>query len=135
MNGHYGDIMRLIPVPPVWWDENAVPRYCEFKPNEVSNIYASEVVLMAIKCQGCGEPFKVAMSHAYLDEAVNPNNTSFRTRAGHLHYGDPPRNDCCDAGPSMNSESVKILEFWVNEDPLHEWTRHPEFEIDLEEFG
>lgn len=40
---------------------------------------------------------------------------AFSDDAGMFHYGDPPAHDC--VGDTMNSEPVRILEFWqVNPD-------------------
>ena len=30
-----------------------------------------------------------------------------------LHYGDPPNDGCCDAGPTMNSVPHRVIEYWV----------------------
>ena len=42
MNTEYDDIRALIAEPPRWWDEFAVPRYCDFHPRRAANIYARE---------------------------------------------------------------------------------------------
>ncbi len=31
---------------------------------------------------------------------------------GSIDYGDPPNIRCCDAGPSMNSVPIRVLEYW-----------------------
>ena len=49
------------------------------------------------------------------------------------HYGDPPNMGCCPAGPTMNCEDIKILEFWEMVDMR--WVRVPELEIESEEGG
>lgn len=38
MHASYSDITDRLGEPQ-WWDENAVPRYCEFEPARVANIY------------------------------------------------------------------------------------------------
>lgn len=52
----YHDIMSKLGCP-LWFDENAVPRYCEFHPHYLANIYADEAVLLHVGCQVCHIPF------------------------------------------------------------------------------
>ena len=54
---HYEDIFSRIAEPPRWFDEQGVPRYCEFAPDRIANIHAQECALLAIECQSCGRPF------------------------------------------------------------------------------
>jgi DNA-directed RNA polymerase subunit N (RpoN/RPB10) len=56
---HYEDILSRISEPPRWFDEQGVPRYCEFAPDRIAN--ARECALLAIECQSCGRPFIVAL--------------------------------------------------------------------------
>jgi len=42
---HYEDILSRIAEPPRWFDEQGVPRYCEFAPHCIANIYADECAL------------------------------------------------------------------------------------------
>lgn len=131
MHAHYADILSRIPEPPTWWDENAVPRWCEFHPDEVANIYATEVALVLIRCQACQTPFKVAFSSSsswvmlgrekHLSEILTD-----------LHYGDPPNNRCCAAGPTMNSEPVRVMQFWSKRNDAREWQRLRDHEIPLD---
>jgi hypothetical protein len=51
MNTEYDDIRALTAEPPKWWDEFAVPRYCDFRPRSAANIYAREAALLLIECQ------------------------------------------------------------------------------------
>lgn len=68
MKGNFSDIINAAGTKtPKWWDENGVPRFCDFHPHEVSNIYADEVVLMEIACQSCGDIYHVAMSSKKMD--------------------------------------------------------------------
>jgi hypothetical protein len=67
MNHDYQDILDLIVEPPRWWDEHAVPRWCEFHPEATANIYADEALLMLIECQDCGHEFHVCMSVSRSD--------------------------------------------------------------------
>jgi DNA-directed RNA polymerase subunit N (RpoN/RPB10) len=60
MLSNYEDILSRIAEPPRWFDEQGVPRYCDFAPHHIANIYADECALLAIACQSCGRPFIVA---------------------------------------------------------------------------
>lgn len=108
---------------PIWWDEHAVPRYCEFSPGETAYIYSNVAALVLIECQGCGHEFKVAFTESVT--CLPENRISKLIQEGRLHYGDPPNWDCCDAGASMNSIPIRVLEYWKNR------LRDPEFEVDL----
>lgn len=111
MNCRYDDITSLIPGGPDWWDEHAVPRYCQFSPDRIANIYADEACLCRIACQNCGHEFMVALSYGRV---AFDNLPSLSKRIDWLHYGDPP-NNCCQAGATMNSEMLEVVEFWVKE--------------------
>ena len=135
VNHHYSDIRDLTDQPVNWWDEHAVPRYCEFSPKEVANIYAVECALVEIACQDCNTGFHVAFSwsrteHGYRRDGqfwtkMSEPMTVERVRL--LHYGDPPNITCCAAGPTMNSEPRKVLEFWRQ--PDSKWERVPELQV------
>ena len=43
-------------------------------------------------------------------------------------WNDPPIHGC--TGDTMCSDLVRILEFWMQEDPLRQWVRHSELEFD-----
>lgn len=90
MNHHYSDIRSRIAEPPTWFDENAVPRYCPFSPDETANIYAKEVVLLRVSCQNCEREFDVCMTWDSGDKisGFSPLSESIPKRI--LHYGDPP---------------------------------------------
>jgi len=113
---------------PLWYDENGVPRYCEFTPGDVPNIYADQAVLYVIQCAGCGQLFTVAVSCdsaisrydflAPLAEAAREG----RDLAEAISYGDAPYHDYpgghgapaggqC-AGTTMISDTVRVLEVW-----------------------
>ena len=130
MNHHYRDIRDRVDDAPLWYDEHAVPRYCTFSPNEVANIYAKECVLLLIRCQGCDQRFKVAMS---WDDMSAMRHGIPRLRLSvfdkTIHYGDPPNIGCCPAGPTMNSFPLRVLEFW--EQSQREWVRRNAREVSL----
>ena len=127
MKRFYKDILQRIPESPMWFDEHGVPRYGEFKPTEIANVYAQACALVLIQCQNCASPFSVAMSWDRLDTLRTPTNVEqIRT----LHYGDPPNVECCRSGPTMNCLDLRVFQWW-RKDPGHEWLRVPEFEIVL----
>jgi len=122
VNTEYHDIRERIAEPPKWFDECAVPRYCEFAPQHAANIYAREAALFLIECQACGTQFRVCLTgrSGMVADAI---------RDGSLHYGDPPNIRCCDAGPTMNCIDLRVLEYWRR--PDLDWLRNPSLEIEL----
>ena len=137
MNHNYNDIRSRIPEPPKWWDENAVPRYDTFSPGQVSNIYANEAVLYRIACQSCGEKFLVSAAQGTMEGVMAAHSghpyysLADRIRADTLHYGDPPNIGCCPAGPTMNCEDIRVVEYWYREG-VSGWQRDASLEITLE---
>jgi len=131
MNCSYEDIRSRISEPPAWWDESACPRYGEFCPEQVSNIYAREAALLLVECQSCGREFRVCLSHdGLLDEAVQGRGPLCdQIRAGTIHYGDPPNVECCMPGPAMNCVDRRVIEYWRREQQT--WERVPEFEVEI----
>jgi hypothetical protein len=137
VNHHYRDITDKLGSP-LWWDENAVPRYCEFHPDHTANIYAREAVLLHIQCQSCGASFKVCMSQGASRVNWVRTNTdgpvvlypTLAESVKDLHYGDPPNYGCCPAGPTMNSVPREVLKFWRREHA--DWERVPELEVAIE---
>lgn len=130
MRHHYIDILSRIPEEPAWFDENGVPRYQPFQPSAVANIYAREVALLRICCQSCRRPFTVALSRSAYDPLPLADEISQRS----ITYGDPPNLDCCPAGPTMTSDTERVLEFWqFNVQSQLLWVRKPNAEIVLDE--
>lgn len=129
MRHDYLDIAARIKEAPQWFDEHGVPRYCRFHPAEIANVYAQEAVLMEIACQRCGHLFPVAISQDDLERFNAKHTLAEMIGVRELHYGDPPNVACCDAGPTMNSEPRKVLEYWQTN--KGEWTRNPELEVDI----
>lgn len=130
MKASYADIRSRLGAP-TWWDEHAVPRYCDFHPSATANIYADEVCLMQIRCQGCGAAFPVAFSEDIYARITRDGDIypPISERIDELYFGDPPNAGCCAAGPTMSSEPVRIIEFWSrNDDPNREWHRRPDLE-------
>lgn len=147
MHHHYKDILDRADGAPLWWDEHAVPRFCEFGPDEVANIYADEVVLLRIHCQACGYAFRVAMSAEWsrrwlwARERLDHPDTDAQARltqesslgslivSGRIHYGDPP-NYCCHAGATMNSVPILAAEVWTRRSM--DWVRIRELEREID---
>ena len=145
MKPFYPDILSRIDSPPIWWDEHAVPRYCEFEPSKIVNFGADEAALVEIECQNCRQLFRVAFSSVnWRDGSIAE---AIKTKA--LCYGDPPILPCCVDAFGMSSESRRVLEYWHLHDPKyvgakndvknavldhkawHTWTRDASLEIDL----
>jgi len=133
MKGDYREILEVMGAPK-WWNEHGSPRYVDFAPNESANIYAVEVVLALITCQSCGHEFHVCFSQGQYEMMESARSLASYIKDHDLHYGDPPNADCCLAGPTMNSVPMRVLEFWSRElgNTKDGWTRHPEFELDIQ---
>lgn len=139
MHHHYSDILALTNRDPLWWDEHAVPRFGDFKPGENAYVYADEVVLLHIQCQGCGHDFRVCMSTSKSSRLDLPKSTEGEVvylpslaegvEKRMIHYGDPP-NFCCAAGATMNSIPRRVLEFWERE--KFDWQRRADLEVAIE---
>lgn len=133
MHRRYNDILDRIPEPPTWFDEYAVPRFCTFAPDRIADIYATETALVEIACQDCKHAFLVAFSMGRMETVLHPDRPTLagRIRERTLHYGDPPNIQCCPAGPTMNSDPIRVVEFWQRDS--FDWERKPELEVPLED--
>jgi hypothetical protein len=131
MHHHYKDIRERIAGEPLWFDENGVPRYCEFTPRDAANIYANQIALVLIRCQQCQREFKVAFSWSMNDYICGRPSLVDEITSGSIHYGDPPNIECCPAGPTMNCDDLRVLEFWRNDERGLEKVRDPSLEIVL----
>jgi hypothetical protein len=126
MNCSYAEIIDAMGEPK-WWNEYAAPRYVEFSPRHVANIYADYCALVLIACQACGHEYQVAFSGAEF----NDRDLASLIRSGAIHYGDPP-NFCCHGGATMNCEDLRVLEYWTRKtNVFREWKRLPNLEIVL----
>lgn len=79
-----------------------------------NDIYAREVVLLLVSCQGCDAASVVCVSEGVRDPRP------LRERPQPLAYGDPPER-CCRMGSSMSSETRQVLEVWALEE--FQWVR------------
>lgn len=130
MNANYEDILSRIPEPPKWFNEHAVPRFCDFSPEETANIYATRVALVQIACQRCGREFKVCMSESGWEIFKGKMSLKDEILVGSLHYGDPPNVRCCEVGPTMNCIDLRVIEYWHRGKDF-EWVRDAALEIAL----
>ena len=137
MHPSYEDITSRIAEAPSWWQSGGVPRYGEFTPEQSSSIYAREVALVEIACQGCDTRFRVVFD-ADQTAQFQGEGLAEAIRDCTLHYGDPPNTGCCAAGASMNSIPIAVVEYWsrchqqyvegtriVDWDRYNEWKRDP----------
>lgn len=137
--------------PPKWWDEEGVPRYCDFAPGEVAGVYADYAALIKIRCQGCGRHLPVAWSLCKLDllcrvpshpdapgvfakdQLVLPT----KDNPGSVGYGDAPAHKEGAAstwlcvGSVETTSVVRIVKFWTRE--RAEWKRDEALEFNYTE--
>lgn len=126
MHQHYEDILSRINEPPAWFDDGGVPRFGEFSPQHLGNIYASEAALAEVSCQNCGIRFRVALTETFASKGFG---LSDEIRLARVCYGDPPNIDCCGSGSSMTSIMHGILEYWSRDYEVSaNWQRDPTFE-------
>jgi len=140
----YDDLRALTDKEPIWFDEQGVPRWCEFHPSKANNPYADEVALLEIECQECRRRYKVAVSwslaFAMIENAGKAGAATFdqlKANRPSLHphnlcWGDPPCWEC-SAGYCMSCFERRVLEFWQRGEGVREWKRLPECEIRLDE--
>lgn len=132
MKNNYNDILQLSAAPPLWWDENGVPRYKAFYPLTDAPLDTDEYVLTEIRCQECGKIYRVAIrQHGFSTE---PDQLAREIKVRQIDYGDPP-NDCgedCHAGATMSSIPVRVIEYWARRKMAFKgWKRLTEFEVDF----
>ena len=120
MKQNYEDIRSKIADPPLWYDEAGCPRYYDFSPELVNNIYAEEAALLEIACQNCGKRFIVAVSTDSFDRVFYKQSL---LRKEEISYGDPPNIGCCPTGPTMGSETREVLELWHRGGKGFDWER------------
>src|SRR5262245_5664443 len=126
MRQHYKDILDRIEEIPAWFDEYGVPRFEEFSPARVSNIYAREAALAEVSWQNCGRLFRVALTDAFIRKGFSLSDL---IRLRWAEYGDPPNVGCCDVGATMTSIMRQILQYWSRDFEISSyWMREPVFE-------
>lgn len=128
MNIDYSDILTRLGEP-LWYDENAVPRYVEFHPDHCG-VYAEDVALMVIHCQNCRKPMTVACAKRRRKDGYYPDKSQLDPwgQSGEFFYRDPPRHGC--TGDTMLCTPVEIVQFWSqSKDGV--WFRNLEYEFAL----
>jgi hypothetical protein len=83
---HYEDIISRIAEPPRWYDEQGVPRYCDFAPNVIGNIYANECVLLEIECSGCDQIIIAALDESRNQDSYFERGSSARFVRGSMKW-------------------------------------------------
>lgn len=143
MKQEYRDI-RIRLGEPLWYDENGVPRYDPFEPSMCSDIYAKEVALLEIACQGCFKHFRVALSvFPYDARGASVPSLKSRIQEGVIHYGDPPFHKLdmhsigtpvmCP-GATMNCIDLAVCEYWFRDKSTNgQWTRDRKLEVLFDE--
>ncbi len=111
MFNDYSDITGRIAEPPLWWDEQGVPRYAEFAPWLVANIYAREVALVEIECFECPTRFQVALSTAGVMGQPERLDLAEIIESREIDYGDPPNYGNCRSGASTGCYNLRVLQF------------------------
>src|SRR5471030_2799277 len=93
MHARYDDITSRIAMRPVWYDENGVPRYSTFSPEDCPN--SSECALIEIVCQECLRTFFVCETQRYKNQSLADH---IRENVGNIYgvCGDPPRHGVRD---------------------------------------
>jgi hypothetical protein len=111
-----------------------VPRYAEYGPYQVANIYPQETALVEIACSACWRHFEVAFSipGAGLQETIGKCSTLTEAiQKGEIHYGDPPAYGNCRDGPSMGCYDLRVLQYWSRANEKRSWFRDSRMEIEL----
>jgi len=127
MHASYHDILSRISDPPLWWDQNGVPRFDPFQPCLCPDIYAEVVVLLEIACQDCEEHFCVEMHYGIFTPMSDTRHPKM------LHYGDPPRHGPHCIGETMNCDDLRVLEVWKRGSSLNGWDRCVDLEGDSDQ--
>ena len=134
----YSDIIEKIGEP-IWYDEYGVPRYCVFEPKQCG-VYITAAVLLTIECQSCKERFHVATTwdntFPFMEQLRHADEKGESTwdvgwqKNPQLEYvpsyGDPPRHNCSGGGNTMSSDTISVIELWVQEN--WNWVRKEEIE-------
>lgn len=128
---NYKDITEKLGTP-LWWDDYGVPRYCDFEPMAVADIYAKEAALVVVACQNCQRQFPVAITSSAMEMVRGGSTVRDVIESGTTGWGDPPNIGCCASGPTMTSDDVKVLEFWEVDEKSRDWSRVRELEVVFE---
>lgn len=133
----YEDIVDRLG-PPLWWDDNGVPRYAAFHP-EMLGVYDEFAALIEIDCQGCDKRMLVATRWSKTDAVFfgakfreAPDLPTAKRGGDFGSYGDPPSHVAnigrC-VGSTMSSGALRVVEFWERDRRSMEWRRLPAHEV------
>ena len=76
MRQYYKDTLDRIDKSTTWFDDYGVPRFGDFSPELLSNVYLSEAALAEVSCQNCGHMFDVALTEAFTSKRFSSSHTS-----------------------------------------------------------
>jgi hypothetical protein len=146
VNPSYSDITSRLG-PPLWYDQNACPRYEPFDPKYVT-VYGGEVVLLRIACQACHKHSLVAVHAADLSDLITLKEQFggvehlelitieelkqlCRLTPDKLSFGDAPNDVYAHeiphcSGTTMGSVTVGVEQWWVRD--KFDWRRDQELE-------
>ena len=136
MFNDYGDIRERIAETPKWWDERGVPRYADFEPSRIADVYSQEAALIEVACAACKARLQVACSNIDADPLLKYGTPlADKIRRGELSYSEPPAHGNCEDGPSMSCQELRVLQYWYRGHRSGAWgggwVRDPRLEVDL----
>ena len=111
MKACYSDLVERLG-DPRWWDENGVPRYAEFSPDQVANPYARQAALVQFACPRCRALVVCAVSSPEIDLDIQ---TDLSVRRGALYGLLPHFKHCKEIAVG---DLVGVKEVWRRRDLL-----------------
>jgi hypothetical protein len=129
MNRSYDDVLALTDRKPSFFQAGGFPRWEDFRPGASTDVYARDCAIAEIACQLCDTRFHVLMESTSRDRRTIREEIHDRT----LAYRDPPNVGCCSGGPSMTSETVRVLECWERMEGF-QWRRDASAEVHFRRF-
>jgi len=120
---------------PQWYDEYKVPRYSEFTPNQIAEIYADEAALVLAQCEHCHKQFKIAFSSDLLESMSAPYNAlKNHILKNDMYCGSPPNDTCFDpAAFPYGLMPIKVPEYWCISPQTKQWERDSTYEVPLQD--
>ena len=129
MNRSYDDLLSLTDRKPSFFQSAGVPRWGAFRPQDSTGVYARECAIAEIACQACDTRF-----HVLFERGSGEPEIAERIGRSQLAYRDPPNVGCCASGPTMTSETLRVIEYWRREPYPDGWTRDPSLETAFRRF-
>lgn len=162
MHHHYEDIRNKIAEQPSWFDENAYEPFAphigaDIYADEIALVLiacqscgrefrvafsfgfknrmeiAQTLFIQQIRAEFPQDQEVVEHLYKVAFEGAWKRTLADDIRSKSIHYGDPPNTGCCPAGPTMNCEPHRVLEYWRKEEgssTRFQWVRDPSLEID-----